>query len=300
MQKNRIKTESKMEVLTKLKYLIKRKKTKFLYLEECTRKVCGLKARAGKFKTLILGSSHLEVGYIPNDKDEYNCAISSLDLYSCYRLYQYANHKGLKNIIISFSSFSPFHSLINSPNPFLATYLKILCGIDFQESTPDKIKLAMAKYKRLKRKIKRMCAKVAKKYDLNTYTGDFMFWPTKVYERDDDLMTKFAINDTHRFYAIKHEPVSYLAKLIREAKDNNQKVYIVMTPIIDKMYKELMINEEELFREVYALIKMYDNVKVLNYYNDNRFDETDFYDWQHLNHQGAEKLTKIIKGDMRE
>lgn len=288
-----------MKILKNLKSLIKGKKTKFLYLEEYTRKVCGLKARAGKFKTLILGSSHIEVGYIPNNKDEYNCAVSSLDLYSCYKLYQYANHSGLKNIIISFSSFSPFHSLINSPSPFLATYLKILCDIDFQpESAPDKIKLAMKHWKKLNKKIKRLSAKVAQKYDLTTYTGDFMFWPTMLYEPDDDLMTKFAINDTHRFYAIKHEPVSYLAKLIREAKVNKQKVYIVITPIIDKLYKELMLDQRELFREVYVLMKMYDNVKVLNYYDDNRFDEKDFYDWQHLNKSGAEKLTKLIKKDM--
>ena len=46
------------------------------------------------------------------------------------------------------------------------------------------------------------------------------------------------------------------------------------------------------------LIIYYDNVKILNYYNDDRFIEEDFYDWQHINFQGACKLTNFIKGDM--
>ena len=56
-----------------------------------------------------------------------------------------------------------------------------------------------------------------------------------------------------------------------------------------------MLNEDIIFREIYALKENYNNVQILNYYNNDSFDENDFYDWQHLNHSGATKLTKLIK-----
>lgn len=268
------------------------------FVSEYTEKIVGLDAQRGKFETFIVGSSHIEVGYIPRQK-EYNCGVSSLDLYGSYKLYQYANHDGLKNIIISFSSFSPFNSIINSPRPYLATILNVLCGIEYQDAPISKRMLITRYRKSVKREIKHIKPKLKQKHSFDDYIGNFAFYPDRIYQKDDELMTRYAINDFHRFLTLKHDPVYYLAQLIREAQQNNQKVFIVITPIIDKLYKDLMIPYETLFAEVYALQNNYSNVKVLDYYNDSRFTENDFYDWQHLNLVGAKKLTKIIRGDMK-
>ncbi|MBR4806472.1 MAG: hypothetical protein IKZ64_01480 [Alphaproteobacteria bacterium] len=271
---------------------------KFVFTEEYVRKILGLQRHMGKIETLVLGSSHIEVGFVPKGDKEYNCGTSSQDLYSGYRLYQYANSKKLKNIIISFSAFSPFNDFMGSPTPYLAAYLKIMCGIEYADCTKKTLKKIKADYKKITRKIKRYTKRIESQCDLDKYNGKFMFWPETLYKQDEQLMSKYAVNDVHRFFTLKHNPIVYLSELIREARDNNQKVYIVVTPIIDKLYKELMVPEDMLFREIYALAKIYPNVKILNYYNDKRFVESDFYDWQHLNKKGADKLTKLIRGNM--
>ena len=54
----------------------------------------------------------------------------------------------------------------------------------------------------------------------------------------------------------------------------------IIQKIIDK------IRNKEKYKELF--------VKILNFYDDNRFEDNNFYDWQHLNYKGARKLTSLI------
>ena len=48
----------------------------------------------------------------------------------------------------------------------------------------------------------------------------------------------------------------------------------IIQKIIDK------IRNKEKYKELF--------VKILNFCDDNRFEDNDFYDWQHLNYKGLE------------
>lgn len=58
----------------------------------------------------------------------------------------------------------------------------------------------------------------------------------------------------------------------------------IIQKIIDK------IRNKEKYKELF--------VKILNFYEDNRFEDNYFYDWQHLNYKGAQKLTSLINQEV--
>lgn len=82
--------------------------------------------------TLILGSSHLERGYLP-DENEYNLATTSQDLYYTNQLYKLYNNDKIKKIIIAFSVFSPGYSLIKTKRVSMPVKFKVLTDINYQD-----------------------------------------------------------------------------------------------------------------------------------------------------------------------
>ena len=91
--------------------VIDRLRHKILYAESFLKKEVLINSKQS-FDTLILGSSHI-YQYVTQES-ELNCALASQDLYSSYKLYEKLNSNSLKNIIISFSVFTPGYCLIKT------------------------------------------------------------------------------------------------------------------------------------------------------------------------------------------
>lgn len=92
--------------------------------------------------------------------------------------------------------------------------------------------------------------------------------------------------------------VKYLSELFEALRVRNIRAVIVTTPCyrtyyeaIDSERYDLMQNEIQTFSQKY-------NVEYGNYLKDERFVIDDFQDGSHLNTQGAEKFTKIIKDEI--
>ena len=62
-----------------------------------------------------------------------------------------------------------------------------------------------------------------------------------------------------------------------------------------KDYKDALLSSEELFKKLYDITNKYENVKILNYYDSKEFPDKEFYDGDHVNKIGAEKLTAMIR-----
>ncbi|MBR2524940.1 hypothetical protein IKE67_00590, partial [bacterium] len=95
-------------------------------LSEYISTLAGLVKRPKDLNTVIFGSSHFKFGYLPQEH-QYNIAMASQDLYYSYQFYKkYAN--GVKNVVLGYSYFSPYHVLVKCKFADLAMVVKIIEG----------------------------------------------------------------------------------------------------------------------------------------------------------------------------
>lgn len=227
------------------------------------------------------------MGYYPNE-NEFNFAITSQDLYYSYNLYKITNNPNIKNIIISFSDFSSYHSLAHSPSPYsnYPLYYEALCDIPLQSGKNN-----IQEVRELKNIIKIQSNKTIN----NSYNGQYLHYQNQQYQENKDDALHWALKYNKRFYTIKHEAIKYLLKFLEDTNKNNQQLIIVITPIMSDLFKKVSIPEDELFRELYMLAKPYKQCKIINYRNSKDFTKEDFADWEHLNCDGAKKLANKIR-----
>lgn len=244
--------------------------------------------RQNNVRTLILGSSHLEMGYKPDvDKQELNMATMSQDLYYSYNLYKLCNemHGDIENIVISYSVFTQGHSLVWTNLSSLCVMFKSIFGIDYQYPEVARNKKCF-------------------------WLEPFYNWEVKQLLKKDKSIKKSRIDESAptRFnvkqietIALNHfknhqRPVSqvhYLVKILEEANARNQKVIIVLPPVTN-VYKNALL-DKELFNKLYESVKEFQNIKILDYYHSDYFNDNDFCDGDHVNSEGAKKLTSLIR-----
>ncbi len=242
-------------------------------------------------ETLVLGSSHLQNGYVAKEK-EFNFAISSQDLYYGYNIYKLVNNPTLKNIVISFSVFTPGLSIIKTSQADFCLPYKTLMGIEYQYIEDAKNKNLF----KLEKSTKKDLEKYQKKLTLpKEYRGNMTWYPHKKFldtEAKERALKHYKNNQR------ENSQMQYCVNLLEETRKNNQKVYFVLPPATIG-YREALASKEELFKDLFDLVKQYDNAKILNYYDTDLFDEnTDFTNEDHLNKQGALKLSNLIRKDM--
>lgn len=97
---------------------------KFFTLDIMLKKAVNLKNRTD-FTVLALGSSHMRCGFIPQ-KGEINLGSASQDLYYSYNLYKIFNSDSVKNVLLTFSVFSPNDILLKSGFAKIAISFKLL------------------------------------------------------------------------------------------------------------------------------------------------------------------------------
>ncbi len=255
------------------------------YVSITSKKIAGADKFCKKIDTLILGSSHMEMGYIATKK-EYNLATSSQDLYYSYNLLKKYNNDNIKNVILSISYFSTWHVLIKTREyAIYCAYFKILTGIDYQYNN-------VAKEKNLyyiEEKYGDYLKKYYKRFLSGNYRGNYNKYQ-KGYHVPSDEKKNSILKAMNR----EHSQMYIFEKFLEETKDKN--VYIVIPPM-SKDFQEFMPDKQTIFGKTYDIVKSYGNVKLLDYYDDNDFKQDDFFDFQHLNLKGAKKFTNKIKSN---
>lgn len=91
------------------------------------------------------------------------------------------------------------------------------------------------------------------------------------------------------------ETLRYLADFLRKMEEMKIKVLLFVPPatryLVEASSKEL---QDFYYRNLVTKLFKGRYVRFLDLFDDERFDENDFCDFEHLNHGGAEKLTRII------
>ena len=88
-----------------------------------------------------------------------------------------------------------------------------------------------------------------------------------------------------------------LERMIQLCKSNDVKVTIVSMPVTTSY--STRINAEKWQKSVNsctAIAKKHEHVTYYNFFDDNQFNDSDFYDANHLNNKGAKKFTQLLNG----
>lgn len=261
---------------------------KVLYLPGMIRTYCAYK-HVKDYQTLALGSSHMG-SYIPDDSG-INMSMASQDLYYSYKLYNllYSENPKIKNIILSFSVFTPGHCLIKTNEKKLAVLYKVMYGIDYQ--FPE-----IAKKKHLPWFEKHFKSKVDEFYEKTEKNPDYRGGMPKDYFDTTNINPEKA-----KKIALKHykgnqresSQMEYFEKFMGAIQENNQNLLIVISPMPAE-YRNTLPEKEILFEKLYSACSKHPKVKILNLYDDNGFEHEEFYDEHHLNIKGAKKISRII------
>ncbi len=238
--------------------------------------------------TLIIGSSITAYGYRAGE-GEFNLSTTSQDLFASCQMYQKYNTEHVHTILLSFSVPTPGFSAIKSGDAIFSAFLKLVFGFSYQSED-------IAKQKQLCR-FEQNYREYYQKYllhaipDRSTHRGNMEEYPSPSF----DLK---ALPD-RVFKHLRHnrrEPdqMTYCYQLLEETARNKQQIYFIIPPFTDE-YKALLPSSDILFEKLYRICENYSHATILNYYHDPSFTQDDFWDENHLNLQGAEKLTALIR-----
>lgn len=258
------------------------------HLNDLSKKILSYNNIIDKIETIILGSSHAQLGYRAT-KNEFNLGLSFQDLYYSYKLYEKFNNPSLKNIVLFYSVFSPGNQTIKTRFADVSSIYKVVCGIDYQ----DEKEVKKQKLKRSESYLKNQYKKFIKNFvfesnyrgNENTYITCFK--PPYASERAEKHYKNNQRNNNQTKY------VGMINNLVKQSGAN----LLVVIPPVTKAYKNFLPESKELFKELFCLAENSD-INILNLYSEDLFEDCEFVDWDHLNIEGANKLTKIINKNL--
>lgn len=234
-------------------------------------------------KTVVLGSSHANYGFLPK-KQEVNLGGGSQDLYLSCKIYEYLNRNdfhNIKNIILFYDVFSDGFDLAKTSIDYVCVPYKLLYGIPYRTILSKKAKIIEEKITKI---LHTKTVKIP-----NGYYGKALY---RIWNENIDVSKRVESHLKNNHREIKQ--TQYLAEIIDKTKTNKQQLYIV-TPPLRKDYRELLPDYNDIFSNLLHTIRNHKHVHLLNYQDDKDFIETDFGDCDHLNQRGAEKLSNKIR-----
>lgn len=264
-----------------------------------------LEHNGGSIQVLILGSSHAYWGVNPAfmSLKGFNAAYSSQDFFYDRLLFdKFLNRlTNLKYLIVPISYFSMTGKLKETIEPWRAKNYVIYYGILFEPQVADFSEMLTF---RLGTNIERLYSYYIK--GESPETASKLGWGTDHKSGGDPNLLEDGISASKRHTAdldkeklTIRQNVENLNEMAAEANKRGIKV-ILFTPPAYKTYVE-RLNERQLKlmrTSVDDLMARYPNIQYVDYLTDTAFVKEDFYDSDHLNEIGAEKLTRMLDGLM--
>lgn len=246
---------------------------------------------ASHVHTLVLGSSHAYNGWVAQP-GEFNYGLRNCDLYHACSLYRRFSERGLvrsvKNVVLFYDVFSPGFLMEKTSRGSLAIPYFHLWDIPYQgELRID--------HRVIDRRLKEMFAQEARRMQPpEGYLGNASYArgskpPPEVHGR---------VRAHLKHNARPDDQTRFLEGLVTCCCRQGHQLLVVMPPV-RKDYADLLTQPQEvIFARLIAFCTQH-QVKMIDLTRDERFEDSDFLDSDHLALQGAEKLTAIIRGLFR-
>ncbi|WP_224997300.1 hypothetical protein [Cesiribacter sp. SM1] len=257
-----------------------------------------LKNNADSIEVLFLGSSHAYFGINPQfiNKKSFNAGQVAQSIGYDYKILEryFSNSKKLEAIVVPVSYFSFHYKIETGTESWRVKNYSIYHDLyttnrlnDYSEILSNSVKSGMLRVYNyyLKDKAEIACSKLG--YGLNnTYA-----------KRRDLAETGAHTAKMHTYPDLADFEENYQAMLsiIKFAEQRNIKVLLYTPPAFETYVKNLYpVQLNKAITTAQALDKAFENTYYINLLQDRAFVERDFYDADHMNEFGAEKLTKKI------
>jgi len=233
-------------------------------------------------ETLVVGSSHGKNGFHAIN-NEFNFCITSQDLYTGYEIYKkYADLKNLKTVILFYSVFSPGFEEEMTNDHIAPVLYKMILNIPYRY--PERYN-----YKKIEKKLAKSLSNIL--FDNTDACSSFDArgnYDYSVFCTNADAKERA---DGHlKNNARENRQTKYVAEMQKLAEERGHALVVVIPPARSD-YMRYMPPCETVFKDLFAL----KNVRVLNYFGNPDFSDDDFGDTDHLNLQGALKLSGFIR-----
>jgi hypothetical protein len=293
--KNNI-SESKYQKLVDIAWFLRGKRSKVVhafipmlfnddeFLKYVLKKKIGLERNFDKISTLVLKGSHADYSFIPDYfESSFNLGLTSSDLFNTFAIYKSYSHKfdKLDNIIVFYSVFSSGYSLINTSSRYLTVVYNYFFGTSY-----DNYNLIDSKYEKL----------IIGKCDEITKVGldveiDYKGYENKTYYMKN-ISAKSRVKTHLRENLREPDQLEWLVLLNKEIIKDNRRLTVVIPPARSD-YKAKLPSEDVVFKKI--IDAQLENVEIINLYNSQFFLDSDFGDTDHLNDDGAKKMTIKLK-----
>ncbi len=246
-----------------------------------------------KIQTLVTGLSYAEIGIDCDklSKDSFNFALSGQDIFYNYELIKYL-------MKFSFIKNNLKYVLIN-----VAYY-----AFDYNLSLGDQFARIHRYYYELgetNHYNNRLHLKICQKnYECYNYEEDYNNYNrhklNTVLNGQNEEEDKVAIKQaTMNYPNTKIENEEIFEKLIRMLNYENIIPIIVILPTSEYYYKHFEDDfQKNKFYEILGKLDEKYDFKILDYFKSTMFENTDFWDYSHLNKNGRRKFTEIIKKEL--
>lgn len=264
---------------------LRRKVPYSFYIKNLGKKILSYEKIKDDIDTIILGSSHAQLGYRAK-ANEFNLGLSFQDLYYSYELYKKFCNPKLKKVILFYSVFSPGNQTIKTKFSKTCITHKIITSIDYQDKKVAKNK----KLYNLEADYNCQFEKYKKKFHFDSnYRGNEIKYTTSF----KSPVAQERANAHYKNNIRHNNQTDYVKKMLELANKNGINFLVVLSPAT-KAYRDCLPPSHELFAELFMLAKT-NNINIINMYDTEIFKNSDFIDWDHLNLKGATKLTAEIK-----
>ncbi|MDR1719607.1 MAG: hypothetical protein LBR67_05730 [Dysgonamonadaceae bacterium] len=283
-----------------------------VFLELCVRQMPSdyqqkrdqLLENADSIQVLILGSSGEMDGVDPNQISLYahNLAFGSQTIYYDRRLTEkYApSLKNLKYVLIDFN----YSSLASEHAPERDFFYHYYYGIDYEgrkfckESLLQSLFVYPSKYLLLQ--IYRQLRSPATTTGQKGWQGG---WPDVMSESEMELKEKandYYRIEVHLIEEHKESVLKDLESLLLFLKSRNI-VPVLLTPPNYSGFRQYLTDEKPFLSHDSISDQLTQKYRIthLNYFSDDSFEKTDFHNYNHLNREGAAKLTRKIDDFIR-
>ena len=256
-------------------------------------------------ETLILGSSHAFYGVNPEylSMNAYNAAHVSQSLnYDYYILKKHVeNLTNLKMVVIPISYFSLYSDLESGIECWRAPYYYRYSGIRAAGKAIDKIEITEgAQFTKLLRKTMDYYLRNRSMQTINSYGWGTMYKSTHGRDLNETGITAakrhtMAGQNPDTLQELFIKTVGFLESIITECETRGSKVFLFAPPAY-KTYRENLDDRQwtTTLDAITQLTNKFPSCRYVNFMDDERFIEEDFYDADHLNEIGAKKLSLFL------
>jgi len=251
------------------------------FLTYVYKKRLGIFRCADQIENLALRGSGADYDFLDQTNGpSYNLGLTSTDLHATYHLYKNSTNilPKLRNIIVFFVPIATGLDLTKTREKYRYVAYSHYFNIPYQ-CTQDISK-------RVERRIIKKCKSLAVPNVPDSYRG----YDEKKYLGSNTDVVKRAkahLRENQR----EPDQMRWLNKMIELADQLGHRIWIVIPPVRSDFKNELP-KSEILYSKLYDLDIGHHTI--LNFYDDNRFDDSDMGDTDHLNESGAKKITAEI------